>query len=81
MAKKSFSIHFTSKYVLFQLRTKFLSGTKYILSGRKSVLSSTKNTFSGTKIILSWQKDGVLNPSFENPNDNPGNAVGASFVQ
>ena len=45
MAKKLFSINFTSKNVLFCLGQKFLSGTKVILSGTKIILSRTKKYF------------------------------------
>ena len=45
MAKKSFLIHFTSKYVLFQLRTKFLSGTKKDFVWDKKYFVWDKNDF------------------------------------
>ena len=39
VAKKTFSIHFTSKYVLFQLRTKFFVPDKISFVWEKNILS------------------------------------------
>ena len=51
MAKNSFSIHFTSKFVLFQVRTKSLCRQKNILSGQMDEALDTKNR---TKYWKSW---------------------------
>ena len=51
IAKKLFSIHFTSKNVLFSLGQNFLSGTKMFCVGQKLFCPGQKTFCLGQKII------------------------------